>query len=239
MQETSRGTLLGGRVSYEQFLAGHRSGFEPVLLAASLPARAGDLVLELGTGAGAALLCLVARVQGVRGIGIERRADLAGLAARNFAANGAAGLAVAQADATALPFASQTFHHAMANPPWFPAHSTQPPDAARALAHHARPGTLAAWVAEMLRVLRPRGVLSLVLPAQAYAEAAACLRPACGGISLLPFWPRAGLPAKMILIRAQKAARTPDAVLPGLILHDATGLTRAAEAVLRDGAALL
>ncbi|WBO57919.1 hypothetical protein GT370_11530 [Acidocella sp. MX-AZ03] len=50
--ETSAGTLLGGRLAYRQLRAGHRSGFEPVLMAAFCPARPGVRVLELGTGAG-------------------------------------------------------------------------------------------------------------------------------------------------------------------------------------------
>lgn len=236
--ETSAGALLGGRVSYRQFRAGHRSGFEPVLMAALLSARAGERVLEAGTGAGAALLCLAARVPGVQGVGVERGAALAGLAARNIAANGFAGLAVVNADATALPFAAQTFQHVMANPPWFGTHNTASPDTARALAHHAPAATLAAWVGEMLRVLRDKGSITLALPASAYAEAAALLRLTCGGILLLPLWPRRGVKAKMILLQAQKASRAPDEILPGLVLHDETGITKEAEAVLREGAGL-
>jgi tRNA1(Val) A37 N6-methylase TrmN6 len=50
MKDSTAGTLLGGRVSYRQFAAGHRSGFEPVFLAAAVPAQAGERVLEAGTG---------------------------------------------------------------------------------------------------------------------------------------------------------------------------------------------
>ena len=236
--DVSTGGLLGGRLTYQQLRQGHRSGFEPVLMAALVPARAGERVLESGTGAGAALLCLAARVAGVRGIGVERGEALAGLAAQNFAANGFADLSVVNGDATALPFASQTFQHVMANPPWFGVENTLSPDAARALAHHAPEATLGAWVGEMLRVLRDKGTITLALPAFAYAEAAALLRPLCGGITLLPLWPRRGVKAKMILIQAQKASRAPDAVLPGLVLHDENGITPEAEAVLREGTGL-
>ena len=59
------GHLLGGRVSYAQPREGFRSGIEPVLLAAAIPARPGEHVLEGGSGAGAALLCLAARVPGL------------------------------------------------------------------------------------------------------------------------------------------------------------------------------
>jgi tRNA1Val (adenine37-N6)-methyltransferase len=195
-------------------------------------------VLEAGTGAGAALLCLAARVKGVRGMGVERGAALAGLAAENFAANGLAEFSVVNGDAAALPFASQSFQHVMANPPWFGVENTASPDPARVLAHHAPQATLAAWVSEMLRVLRDKGTITLALPASAHAEAAALLRPLCGGITLLPLWPRLGVKAKMILILAQKASRAPDAVLPGLVLHDEDGITKEAETVLREGAAL-
>lgn len=236
--ETSAGTLLGGRLAYRQLRAGHRSGFEPVLMAAFCPARPGARVLELGTGAGAAMLCLRARLGGITGIGVERHPALAGLAQANFTGNGFHDLAGLQADATRLPFASQTFQHVMANPPWFAPDGTHSPDSTRALAHHATAELLAGWIGEALRLLRDQGSLTLALPAASFAQAASLLRPACGGITLLPLWPRAGEAAKLILLRARKASRGPDVILPGLALHDEAGITAAAQAVLRDGAAL-
>jgi tRNA1Val (adenine37-N6)-methyltransferase len=74
-------------VSYRQPIDGYRTGIEPVLLAASVPARSGQRVVEAGTGAGAGLLCLLARVAGLSAIGIERDADMAALARRNLADN--------------------------------------------------------------------------------------------------------------------------------------------------------
>ena len=53
--EVTQGHLLGGRVRYAQPRSGFRSGIEPVLLAAAVPARPGERVLEAGSGAGAAL----------------------------------------------------------------------------------------------------------------------------------------------------------------------------------------
>ena len=115
----STGGLLGGSLVYRQLRGGHRSGFEPVLLAATVPARPGERVLEAGTGAGAALLCLGARVPEITGIGVERDPALASLANENFAANKFHQISAIQADATALPFAPDIFHHVLANPPWF------------------------------------------------------------------------------------------------------------------------
>src|SRR5712671_2631554 len=85
---TTEGHLLGGRLVYRQPVSGFRSGIEPILLAASIPARAGEHVLEAGTGAGAALLCLTARVPGVHATGVEMDMTMAELAAANAKANG-------------------------------------------------------------------------------------------------------------------------------------------------------
>ncbi len=81
--KTTQYHLLGGRVSYIQPAEGFRAGIEPILLAAAVPARSGERVLEAGSGAGAALLCLAARVPGVLGFGVEQEARLVLLAIDN------------------------------------------------------------------------------------------------------------------------------------------------------------
>ncbi len=96
--EVTQGHLLGGRVRYAQPRSGFRSGIEPVLLAAAIPARPGERVLEAGSGAGAALLCLAARVAGISGLGVERDPALVEIAASNAAANGWGELAFLAAD---------------------------------------------------------------------------------------------------------------------------------------------
>ncbi len=235
--ETSEGSLLGGRVGYRQLRAGHRTGFEPVLLAAAVAARPGQMVLEAGTGAGAALLCLAARIPGVVGVGVERDAALSALARDNFAANDFKGLVSVRADATSLPFPPDSFHHVLANPPWFDARGTKSPDPLRALAHQAGPGLLSEWVASLTAVLRPRGSVTLILPASGFATASAALGRNCGGITLFPLWPGAGVPAKLVILAARKGVKTADCVRAGLVLHDADGITQAAQEILRDGAA--
>src|SRR3984885_6816930 len=84
---TTEGHLLGGRILYCQPALGFRSGIEPVLLAASIPARAREHVLGARTGAGAVLLCLAARVPGVCATGVEKESVMAELAVANARAN--------------------------------------------------------------------------------------------------------------------------------------------------------
>jgi tRNA1(Val) A37 N6-methylase TrmN6 len=239
MGEFTAGTLLGGRITYQQRRDGHRTGFEPVLLAASIAAKPGERVLEGGTGAGAALLCLAARVPGIFAVGLERDAALAQLANINIRNNGLDGVFCVQGAVETLPLRRETFDHVFANPPWFDNTSTLPPDTLRALAHHAGPNLLGDWIAALAAMLRPRGSLTLILPAAAFAQGAAAIRLAdCTGVTLFPLWSRSGQPAKMLLLSARRGVKSPDRVLPGLVLHDEAGITPAAQAVLRDGHAL-
>ena len=228
--------LLGGRVRLLQPRQGFRAAIDPVLLAAFVPARSGEAVLEIGCGTGAAFLCLAARVVGIAVTAVERDPELAAIARRNAALNGADATLLAK-DCCALP-ALPPMHHAMANPPYWTGGTASPDSGRRQAAHEDAP--LAAWIAALTRPLRHKGTVSLVLPAARLAEAAAGLREAgCGSVRLLPLWPRTGTPAKRILIQARKGGRGADKMLPGLILHEADGsATAAAHAVLRDGAAL-
>lgn len=232
------GHLLGGRVRHAQPAAGHRTGIEPVLLAASIPARPGERVLEGGTGSGAGLLCLAARVPGVAGIGIERDPSMAALARANLAANGFSALGILAGDiATLRP--EGRFDHAFANPPWHAA-GTPSPDPGKEAAKRVAPDLFALWAARLAAPLRHRGTLTFVVAAGTVPECLAAFAAAgCGSPALLPLWPRAGVGAKLVLLRGVKGGRGPFRLLPGLALHAADGgFTAEAEAVLRHAGAV-
>jgi tRNA1(Val) A37 N6-methylase TrmN6 len=232
------GTLLGGRVHYDQPAEGYRTGLEPVLLAASIPARAGDSVLEAGCGAGAGLLCLAARVAGITGVGLERDTNLAALAAANLASNSFAAISAEQADVTQWR-SGRLFDHAFANPPWHAESGTAPQPGRRA-AKQAYAGLLAQWVAAMARALRPRGTLSLILPGGALTEAVVALSAAkCPEITVIPLWPRLKTPAKILIIQAIRLGKGPGRLLPGLVLHGEEGFTPETARVLTDAAGLV
>lgn len=236
--ELTEGFLLGGRVRYDQPRAGFRSGIEPVFLAGSVPARAGEFVIEGGCGAGAGLLCLAARVPGVRGLGIERDGAMAEVARRNIVANGLAGIAVQAGDVAGAEFPAAD--HSFANPPYYAAAGTQPPDAMRAAAKHATAGLVSAWVHALAAPLRRRGTLTLILAVSAIPEAIAAMETAdCRAGALLPLWPKQGRGAKLVVVQGVRHGRGSFRVLPGIVLHEADGrFTPEAEAVLRNGVCL-
>lgn len=235
--------FLGGRLRLWQPVAGFRAGTDAVLLAAACGARAGERVLDLGCGAGAAALCLGARVPGVALAGVELQAGYAALAQANAARNAIA-LDIHTGDIGAMPVPlRRAFDHVIANPPyWGP--GTAAADAGRETALRGdRP--LAGWIACARRRLRPQGWLTLVLGADRLADALAALAGGFGSVSVLPVAPRAGRPAHRILVRARKGGRAPLRLLAPLVMHaapahpgDREDLTAAAQAVLRGGVAI-
>lgn len=224
------GTLLGGRVRYRQSLDGYRTGIEPVLLAAAVPAQPGQRVLEAGCGAGAGLLCLLARVPGVIATGIEREPAAAALARVNLADN-LWHATVLEAD---VATAQGPVDHAFANPPWHDPAGTRPTDPARARALHRGHAGLRGWVLPLAAALVPDGTLTLVLPAALVGQARTLLPDAgLGDVAVCPLWPRPGRQAKILLVQARRGAAARTA--PGLVLHGEHGYTAEADAVLRHG----
>jgi tRNA1Val (adenine37-N6)-methyltransferase len=237
--EVTSDHLLGGRVKYLQPREGLRATIDPVLLAAAIPARPGDRVLEGGCGAGAALLCLAARVPGISGLGIDRDLGLLRLAGANAAANAWPDLIFAAADLAASPIGAP-FDHAFANPPYHSADGTPSPSSRREAAKRSTPGLLPVWVEALSRPLRHHGTLTIILPPGSMEAAITAMRVCNVGVEcVFPIWSRQGQPARAVLVRGRKHGRSPLILAAGLVLHTETSAFRPeADAILRDGARL-
>lgn len=237
--------FLGGRVRLWQPAAGYRAAMDPVLLAAAVPARAGEAVLDLGCGAGAAALCLGARVPGLALAGLELQGDYAALARANAARNDLA-LEVTEGDVAQMPagLRARVFDHVLTNPPYYGASGPAAADAGRDRAlREALP--LGEWIAAGLRRLRPGGRITVIQSADRLADLLAALSPGAGSVAVLPVAPRDGRPARRVIVSARKGGRGALRLLAPLVLHaapahagDGEDFTDTARAVLRDAAAL-
>jgi tRNA1(Val) A37 N6-methylase TrmN6 len=239
----SEDLLLGGRLRLRQPASGYRVAIDPIFLAAAVPAGPADAILDVGSGVGAASLCLAARVPGCRITGVEMQRDLVRLAGDNIVLNDlTARLSVMRGDLLALPprLAPGAFDHVMANPPFLAAGSaTAPGDAGKAAANLEGEANLAAWVRVALAMVRAKGSLTFIHRADRLDALLALLVGKAGEITLYPLWPGEGKPAKRIIVRARKGIASPTRLLPGMVLHEADGrYTAAADSVLRDAAAL-
>ncbi len=234
--ETADGTLLDGRIRFRQPAAGYRSAIDPVFLAASVPARPGSRVFELGLGAGAAALCLLARVPGCTVVGAEADPVLRRLARENAEANGLAARLTVVSGAGVPDDAGGRFDHLMSNPPFWAAGSgNRSPDARKALANHEGELGIDRWTGLLCRRGGPKATVTMIYPAARLDALLAALSGFAGGPAILPLWPKAGREAKRVVVRARLGGRGPARLLPGLVLHEADGrFTAAAQAVLRE-----
>jgi tRNA1(Val) A37 N6-methylase TrmN6 len=242
-EEPTRDSLLGGRIQLAQPATGYRVAIDPVMLAAAVPAADGESVLDVGTGVGAAALCLAWRVPGCKVVGIESQPALVRLGNDNAQANGLrdrVSIIIGDLLRPAPRLAPASFHHVMANPPYLPAGGgTAPPDAGKAAANVEGEARLGDWLRFCLAMARPKGGITLIYRADRLDVLLAEVRGQVGDLAILPLWPGNGRPASRVILHGRKGAGGPLRLMPGLVLHEADGrYTAAADAILREGAAL-
>jgi tRNA1Val (adenine37-N6)-methyltransferase len=246
-EDLTTDAFLGGQLEVRQPKAGHRAGIDPVLLAAAVPARSGDSVLELGCGAGVASLCLARRVPGLHITGLEIQPEYAALARQNAEANGLT-IEVVEGDLARMPatLRDRCFDHVIANPPYYRRDAgtrAADPGRERSLGEDLSLGT---WVAAALRRLKPGGRLTFIQRADRLPDLLAGFERRAASVAVLPLVPRTGREATLVILGAKKGGRAPFRLLPTLVLHAGSSHTRdgddydpSVRAVLREGSALL
>lgn len=223
---------------------GFRTSLDSVMLAAACPARDGDHVLDMGCGVGGASFCLTYRLPRLRLIGIEREEDYIALARRNADLNQVAERTefvccdIRNYDPSRKPL----FDQVIINPPFREAGDHTPsPDSLRAVAngHQSDDLTLEDWIKAAHRLVRNGGGITLIYPADGIDRIIRGLGKMFGAVEIIPLWPRSGIEAKRVIVRARSDRKTPARIHAGLVLHQEDGrYTEAADAILRDGQGL-
>jgi tRNA1(Val) A37 N6-methylase TrmN6 len=223
--------FLGGGLRLRQLKSGHRAGHDAMLLAAATPARPGNRVADLGAGVGAAGLAVARRVSDIDLVLVEIDATLAGLARANAVANALfADVIILDVEAGADAFAAanlapDSVDIVLMNPPFNDsARHRISPDRARGIAHVATATTLANWIHAARRILKSKGMLTLIWRADGIVEVLAALDHGFGSFEILPVHGEATALANRILIRATKGGRAPTQIYPALMLNDESGV---------------
>lgn len=242
--EAEETRLLDGRVACFQPVRGYRSAIDPILMQAAIPAHAGDRVLELGCGVGAAALCLAWRAAEVTVTGLDIQAPLIDLARRGAVENGLAGRAEFLAGDLLDPppaVAAGGFDHVMANPPFQKAGTSRPsPDPVKATATVEGRARLSDWVATAVGLVRDGGTVTVVHHGDRAGELAESMAAHLGAMAVLTLIAREGeTRIRRVLVQGTKGSPMGRRDLPSFVLHDAAGAyTPAADKVLR-GATLI
>jgi tRNA1Val (adenine37-N6)-methyltransferase len=241
--ELTQDAFLDGKITVWQPKFGYRAATDPVFLASAVPAKSGQSVLDVGCGVGVASLCLAQRVAGVSVTGLELQEEYAALAARNAAAN-VLSLRIVAGDLRDLPpeLRSAQFDHVMTNPPFYPdGRATRPDSAAKSVAHVEAIG-LADWIGFCLKRLRPKGSFTIIQTADRLQDILCALPGNIGAIRIRPMAPRAGRPAKRVIVQARKNSRAALQLLPPFNVHsgaehrrDGDDYSEAAAGILRKG----
>ena len=163
---TTDDTLLDGAVIFRQPAEGYRAAIDPVFLAAAVPDSVRGRVLDLGCGAGAAMLCLARRRTDLTVVGLERDAELAALAAANSEANEfGTRVSVLAGDLLQPPpkLTVASFDAVIANPPYLEAENvTASPDPGKAAANVEGEADLGDWVRAASRFVKPQGMVIFI-----------------------------------------------------------------------------
>lgn len=235
--------LLDGRIALRQPAQGYRAGMDAVLLAAAIEAKPGERLVEFGCGAGAALLCTAWRNAGALLCGFDSDPAAAALAQENAAANGLADrVRIETADIATLGTgtdfgfrAGQVFF----NPPFFDdPKSLRAPKPEKRAAWLTGSAPLAAWIAAAARLLEAKGRLTLIHRADRLGDILQALEPRFGSVAIKPVHPRAGRPAKRVIVTARIGGRAPLVLLAPLVMHEGEGHSPEAEDILRGRAAI-
>ena len=210
-EETLDDLQLGG-LQILQLKKGYRFSLDPVLLCGFARVGEGDLVADLGTGAGVIPLVLARSTGASRLLGIEVQPGLADRARRSVALNGLQErVEIVEADLRALPdaLAAEGFDVVLSNPPFRRGGTGKlAAGAERAAARHELTGGLADFLGAAACLLRTGGKFYIVYLAERLAELLAAMRSAhLEPKRLRCVHSRAGEEAQLVLVEGRKGGR--------------------------------
>ena len=235
MSDVTEDGFLNGLLKLRQPKRGFRAGLDAVMLAAAVPARAGETALELGAGVGTASLCVALRT-GCDVTGLEIDPQLADLANQTATLNAMADRARFETADGLVWATDRRFAHVFCNPPFHDDTGQRSTDAQRARALRDA-GTLKDWVRSGLEHVASKGSFTIILRADRLKEVLAALPS--NGVTIYPLLPHEGEAPKRVIVQIRNGSSAPQVCLSGLILHKADGAyTAEADDVLRGGKGL-
>ncbi len=240
--ELSQDKLLGGKVIIFQPKKGYRVAMDSCLLAAAVPVKAGDRVLDLGVGTGAVSLCIRARVPKCRIVGIDKNTGYLELAQKSVVKNSwEQSIDLHVGDVCHPPRILQpgSFDYVVANPPYFEEESYfKSPHSGKSEAHANHGSNLADWVACAKHYSKPEGQFFVIFPSDKEERLVAALNDHFNDIRLFRVFSNSKITPIRLIAAATTAPTATHVVTEAgtLQIRDEKGhYTPAARGVLWDG----
>ena len=218
-------SFFDGKLHIKQAASGYRFSLDAVLLAWHARPRAGERVLDLGTGCGIIPLILAYRHPGIAAFGIEIQEDLAELAISNVTANHMQNrITVLRQDMRDLKpdMIGGPVDLVVCNPPYRKPNSGRlNPNAQRAIARHELKVSLADVLQTVRRLLRTAGRFVTIYTAERIVELLCQMRTE--GIEpkfMRSIHSQLDTEAKLILVEGAKGARSGTRLGSPLIIYD-------------------
>lgn len=240
MSDHTVDAFYSGRLMVYQPKQGFRAGTDSLLLASALDRFTEGEALEIGCGAGGALLPAAHRLKQARLVGLEVDPVMAALAMQGVQANRFEDrVTIDEGNANDLSTEWQNrFDLVFSNPPFFELGTIQAPGMGKETAY-LESISLKDWINAMLFALRPKGTFVMVHRAADLARILSVIERQTGEITVLPIHSYPGAEAKRVLVRARKGLRSgPMRLLEPRYLYQEKGGERQGWtlAMQRDGA---
>jgi tRNA1(Val) A37 N6-methylase TrmN6 len=212
--------FLDGRLRLIQSKSGYRFSIDALLLSEFTTPDPDDILLDIGTGCGIIPLLILTQRKIRYAIGLEIQEELADQAGRNIHLNGFSyKMTVVRGDIRQSPFRSKSVDVVTCNPPYRKIDDGRiNPDPQRAAARHEILATINDILKSARDVLKSKGRLNLIYPAERLADILIRMR----GFGLEPkrvrfVYPGMESEAKLVLIEASSGGRPGLKVLPPLM----------------------
>ena len=212
--------FMNGNLKLIQSRTGYRFSIDAVLLSEFVTIKRDDVVVDLGAGCGIIPLMLLLKKPVSRTYGLEIQWGLAYQTARNAELNGFSDrMSVIMGDIRNPPFSSSCADVVVCNPPYRRKDSGRiNPDQQRAIARHEILASLDDILNTTKRILRPRGRLAMIYPADRLTDLMIRMR----SLEMEPkrlrvIYPGIRAEAKLAMVEASLGAKAGLKVLPPML----------------------